>query len=76
MDFWNPELYASSSSAQKSWGLELLTKLPLTGSERILDVGCGDGKLSAEIAKKLPESFVLGIDLSEAMVCFAKTHCM
>lgn len=74
MYFWNPELYACSSSAQKSWGLELLTKLPLTGNERILDVGCGDGKLSAEIAKKLPEGFVLGIDLSEAMVCFAKTH--
>ena len=48
---WNPELYASSSSVQKSWGLELLTKLLLTGNERILDAGCGDRKFSAEIAK-------------------------
>lgn len=71
---WNPELYASSSSAQKSWGLELLAKLPLTGNEKVLDVGCGDGKLSAEISMRLPEGSVLGIDLSEAMVCFAKTR--
>jgi len=71
---WNPELYASSSSAQKSWGLELLAKLPLTGNEKVLDVGCGDGKLSAEISMRLPEGSVLGIDLSEAMVCFAKAH--
>ncbi|AAM05207.1 TPA: methyltransferase domain-containing protein [Methanosarcina acetivorans] len=71
---WNPELYAFSSSAQKSWGIELLTKFPLKGNERVLDVGCGDGKLSAEIAKRLPEGSVLGIDLSEAMVCFAKNH--
>ena len=71
---WNPELYASSSSAQNNWGLELLTKLSLKGNERVLDVGCGDGRLSAEIAKNLPEGSILGIDISETMVNFAKAH--
>lgn len=71
---WNPELYASSSSAQKSWGIELLEKNPFKGTEKVLDVGCGDGKLSAEIAKKVPLGSVLGIDLSEAMITFAKAH--
>jgi len=71
---WDPKLYSSSSSAQKSWGLELLAKIDFKGNERVLDVGCGDGKLSAEIAKNLPEGSVLGIDLSEAMIAFARSH--
>jgi len=71
---WDPKNYSSNSSAQKNWGFELLAKLHLRGSERFLDVGCGDGKLSAEIARNLPESSVLGIDLSEGMISFARSH--
>jgi trans-aconitate 2-methyltransferase len=71
---WDPELYAASSSAQQNWGHELISKLSLRGNERLLDVGCGDGRLSAEIAKNFPEGSVLGIDLSEEMVAFARKH--
>ena len=74
MYYWNPELYVSSSSAQTNQGLELLTKVFLKGNERILDIGCGDERLSAEIARNLPEGSILGIDVSEAMVNFAKAH--
>lgn len=71
---WDPKLYSSNSSAQKNWGLGLLAKIRLKGNEKVLDVGCGDGKLSAEIAKNLPTGSVLGIDLSEEMVTFAMNH--
>jgi trans-aconitate methyltransferase len=71
---WDPNFYSSNSLAQKSWGLELLAKFNFKGNERVLDVGCGDGKLSAEIARRLPEGSVLGIDLSEEMITFAKSH--
>ncbi|HWQ48487.1 MAG TPA: methyltransferase domain-containing protein [Methanosarcina sp.] len=71
---WDPKLYSSNSSAQKNWGFELLAKLNLRGNERFLDIGCGDGKLSAEMAKNLPEGYVLGIDLSEEMITFARNH--
>lgn len=74
MDYWDPELYSTSSSPQRSWGLELLSKLHLKGNEKILDLGCGDGSLSAEIARKLPGGSVLGIDLSEAMIIFARKY--
>ncbi len=74
MDCWDPELYSVSSSPQKSWGVELITKLNLKGNEKVLDVGCGDGKLSAEMARKLPEGSVLGIDLSQSMITFAREH--
>ncbi|MDW5551916.1 class I SAM-dependent methyltransferase [Methanosarcina sp.] len=71
---WDPKLYSSNSSAQKNWGFELLAKLGFKGNEKFLDVGCGDGKLSAEVAKSLPEGTVLGIDLSEEMITFARNH--
>ncbi|MCQ1535897.1 class I SAM-dependent methyltransferase [Methanosarcina sp. KYL-1] len=68
MQPWDPEIYASSSSARKNRGLELIRKLSIRREEKVLDVGCGDGKLSNEVAGNLPEGSVPGIDLSEWMV--------
>ena len=69
---WDAEDYRQSSSQQKKWGRELLLKLHLAGDERVLDIGCGDGKLTAELAGRLPRGFVLGIDSSEEMIGFAR----
>lgn len=69
---WNAEDYKNSSSAQLEWAIELISKLELEGNERILDIGCGDGKITAQIAQKLPEGSVLGIDSSKDMISLAK----
>jgi trans-aconitate 2-methyltransferase len=37
-------------------------------------VGCGDGKISAEIADRLPRGSVLGVDPSTDMIAFAQEH--
>lgn len=71
---WNALDYAKSSSAQQLWARELIAKLNLQGNERVLDIGCGDGKVTAEIANLLPTGSVVGIDSSEAMLELAKTH--
>lgn len=71
MDKWNAEDYHKNSSEQQKWGLELLDKVALSGNERVLDVGCGDGKITAEIARRVPHGSVLGIDKSEDMIRFA-----
>jgi trans-aconitate methyltransferase len=68
---WNAEDYARNSSAQALWANELLAKLELKGSESLLDIGCGDGKISAEIARRLPLGRVVGIDFSESMIALA-----
>lgn len=34
----------------------------LTGSESILDIGCGPGSLSVDLARHVPDGLVLGID--------------
>ncbi|WGS84054.1 class I SAM-dependent methyltransferase [Methylomonas sp. UP202] len=69
---WNAEDYRQNSSAQQQWAQELIAKLNLTGTETVLDVGCGDGKVTAEIASHLPHGQVIGIDNSEAMIALAK----
>jgi len=69
---WNAEDYYRSSVEQKKWAQELIANLILKGYKRALDVGCGDGKVTAEVAKRLPNGSVLGIDNSEEMIHFAR----
>ncbi|XCN74020.1 MAG: methyltransferase domain-containing protein [Candidatus Electrothrix aestuarii] len=69
---WDAEDYEQHSSAQQSWARELMKKLDLQGHESVLDIGCGDGKVTAEIAALLPEGEVLGIDSSPDMLYLAR----
>lgn len=69
---WDAADYRDSSSQQKKWGRELLSKLALRGDEHVLDIGCGDGKLTAEIALLVPSGRVVGIDNSPEMIAFAR----
>lgn len=65
---WNPDDYANNSSAQMQWTNELIAKLDLKGCESILDIGCGDGKITAQLAQIVRNGYVLGIDSSESMI--------
>lgn len=69
---WNAADYANNSSAQLEWAQELIDKLSLNGDEALLDVGCGDGKISVQIAQALPAGRVHGIDLSADMIQLAR----
>jgi len=69
---WDAADYAKSSPVQKCWAHELVQKIGLCGHERVLDIGCGDGKVSAEIARCLPAGSVTGLDCSPAMIRFAR----
>ncbi|MGA2160716.1 MAG: methyltransferase domain-containing protein [Methanoregula sp.] len=50
----------------------MLKKIDLSGSEKVLDIGCGEGTVTAALAKRVPEGSVLGIDLSPDMIRFAR----
>ena len=69
---WNAAAYAANSAVQQSWARELITKLKLRGDEHILDVGCGDGKVTAELARAVPRGVVVGMDASGEMISFAQ----
>ncbi len=52
----------------------MLELLPLKGDERVLDIGCGDGRVTEKIALRVPDGQVWGIDASISMIASAKTR--
>ena len=72
---WEARDYAEHSQGQYGWGLSVVERLALRGTEWVLDIGCGDGKLTADIARKVPSGRVLGVDNAPDMIQFARsTH--
>jgi trans-aconitate 2-methyltransferase len=71
---FNGEEYRRASSHQKEWGSKAIQRLNLRGDERILDLGCGDGALTAQLAQRVPRGSVLGIDASAGMIEAAAKH--
>jgi trans-aconitate 2-methyltransferase len=65
---WNAEQYHEVSSPQQAWGRRVLERLPLEGHERVLDLGCGTGRITAEIADRVRRGRVVGLDRSESMI--------
>ncbi len=74
MTEWNASAYNKEGTLQKELAEKQLARLTLNGSEHILDVGCGDGKITAEIAARVPKGSVLGVDPSSEMIAFATKH--
>ena len=68
------EKYKKASRHQKEWGNTLIANLNLTGNESILDLGCGDGVLTEKLSLLVPDSYVLGIDVSQRMTETAKKY--
>lgn len=63
--------YHNNSSLQWQWAISALEKQPWTGTERVLDIGSGDGKVSAFMADNCTKGLVVGYDISENMVQFS-----
>ena len=42
--------YREASTHQKEWGQKLINELNLKGDESILDLGCGDGVITTQLA--------------------------
>jgi trans-aconitate 2-methyltransferase len=69
---WDAETYDAVSDPQFEWGMEVLERLELRGDEVAVDAGCGSGRVTAELADRLPNGRVIAVDGSAAMVEKAK----
>lgn len=69
---WNAKDYEENSGAQQKWARELIANLNLTGFEDVLDLGCGDGKVTAEIARLVGDGSIVGVDNSRQMIALAQ----
>jgi trans-aconitate 2-methyltransferase len=66
--------YHGNSTLQWHVAMGAIDSVLWKGTEYVLDIGCGDGKITALLAQKLPEGAVLGIDISQSMIDFASLN--
>jgi trans-aconitate 2-methyltransferase len=71
---WNSQAYHKVSNPQFEWGVKVLERLELRGHERVMDAGCGSGRLTAKLLERLPGGDVVGVDLSHNMLGQAAEH--
>ncbi len=69
---WDAGTYDRVSDPQFAWALEQLERLPLTGEEIVLDAGCGSGRVTAELARRVPQGRVYGVDAAPSMAEHAR----
>ena len=69
---WNAESYQRVSAPLEAMGREVLDRLELRGDERVLDAGCGTGRVTAALLERLPRGEVVAVDGSPAMVAEAQ----
>jgi trans-aconitate 2-methyltransferase len=65
---WDAATYDRIADPQARWGSEVLSRLPLRGDERVLDAGCGSGRVTERLAERLPNGWVVALDRSPAML--------
>lgn len=72
---WDAETYDRSSAPQQSWGAEVVRRLEgIAPNARVLDVGCGTGRVTEALLALVPAGRVLAIDASPDMVALAHTR--
>lgn len=67
MSDWDAAKYHRISDPQLAWGRGVAMRLSPAPGERILDLGCGTGRLTEEIART-PGIRMVGLDRSAAML--------
>ncbi|MGA9857476.1 MAG: methyltransferase domain-containing protein [Solirubrobacteraceae bacterium] len=69
---WDATTYDRVSAPQQRWAAEQLDRLALTGDEVVLDAGCGSGKVTAELVRRVPHGRVYAVDAAPSMVRHAQ----
>jgi trans-aconitate methyltransferase len=69
---WNSNDYRNNSSAQTQWAMDLVSRIGVKEDSVILDIGCGDGRVTRELARLAHRGTVVGIDASEDMIRLAR----
>ena len=65
---WDARTYDLVADPMTRWGTAVLDRLPLDGDERVLDAGCGSGRVTELLAARLPRGRVVALDGSPSMI--------
>lgn len=69
---WDAATYDRIANPMARWGAAVVERLPLAGSERVLDAGCGSGRVTEELLRRLPDGSVVALDASPQMIAEAR----
>jgi trans-aconitate 2-methyltransferase len=69
---WDASTYERVSGPQEEWARKVLGRLPLEGSETVLDAGCGTGRVTKLLLERLPHGHVVAVDAAPSMVEHAR----
>ena len=69
---WNASNYLRYGAQRTRAAVDLLARINVQRPERIVDLGCGPGNSTELLWQRWPESKVIGIDSSQAMIDAAK----
>src|SRR5919112_3663615 len=65
---WDAATYERLSAPIAAMGVDVLDRLELEGDETVLDAGCGTGKVTRELHRRLPRGHVIAVDAAPSMV--------
>lgn len=71
---WDAATYDRVAEPMTRWGTTVLDRLPLAGDERVLDAGCGSGRVTEQLAERLPRGRVIALDASPSMIEVARSR--
>lgn len=71
-DHWSSTAYQSAAAFVPQLTSKVVAYLDVQPTDRILDIGCGDGPLTAQIAQTASQGQVLGLDASESFISTAQ----
>jgi trans-aconitate 2-methyltransferase len=69
---WDARTYDQVADPMHAWGLAVIDRLELSGDERVVDAGCGSGRVTADLLARLPRGRVVALDASGEMVAEAR----
>ncbi|WP_248961725.1 trans-aconitate 2-methyltransferase [Sphaerisporangium perillae] len=70
-DIWDPTVYGRYADERARPFFELVSRVRAESPGYVVDLGCGTGELTAELARRWPEAIVHGVDSSPAMIAKA-----
>jgi trans-aconitate 2-methyltransferase len=65
---WDAKSYDTLPLPHTQWGRRTIDRLDLTGSETVLDAGCGTGRDAELLLARLPQGRVVAVDGSVSML--------
>ncbi|MEY2402739.1 MAG: trans-aconitate 2-methyltransferase [Acidimicrobiaceae bacterium] len=69
---WDGALYAANTGHHRRYDARFLSTLPLAPTDRVLDLGCGAGDLTATVAQLVPDGHVVGLEPQPSLLAEAR----